>query len=114
MKNTLTEEQIASYNIKNTKQSSNNSTSSLNSNDNTISSRTRSKTRRAYKSQSSISNEEDATQLYDDVVYQEDSGHGYVDEDESEFMTTNSNVEVYEDGRLVSRLKSQKQYSLFV
>ena len=24
------------------------------------------------------------------------------------------NVEVYEDGRLVSRLKSQKQYSLFV
>ena len=24
------------------------------------------------------------------------------------------NVEIYEDGRLVSRLKSQKQYSLFV
>jgi len=24
------------------------------------------------------------------------------------------NVEVYEDGRLISRLKSQKQYSLFV
>ena len=84
--------------IKNTKQSSNNSTSSLNSNsDNTVSSRTRSKTRRSYKSQSSISNEDDATQLYDDVVYQEDSGHGYVDEDEREFMTTNSNVEVYED-----------------
>jgi hypothetical protein len=87
--------------IKNTKQSSNNSTSSLNSNsDNTVSSRTRSKTRRSYKSQSSISNEEDATQLYDDVVYQEDSGHGYVDEDESEFMAstnTDGTVEVYED-----------------
>ena len=24
------------------------------------------------------------------------------------------NVEIYEDGRLVSRLRSQKQYSLFV
>ena len=86
--------------IKNTKQSSNNSTSSLNSDNNTVSSRTRSKTRRAYKSQSSISNEEDATQLYDDVVYQEDSGHGYVDEDESEFMTstnTDGTVNVYED-----------------
>jgi hypothetical protein len=87
--------------IKNTKQSSNNSTSSLNSNgDNTVSSRTRSKTKRAYKSQSSFSNEEDATQLYDDVVYQEESGHGYVDEDEGEFMTsTNADgtINVYED-----------------
>ena len=29
-------------------------------------------------------------------------------------QTDGRNVEVYEDGRLISRLKSRKQYSLFV
>ena len=65
-----------------------------------ISSRTRSKTKRAYQSQSSLSNEEDTNEIYDDVVYQEDSGLGYIDENEEQFMSvTNADgsVIVYED-----------------
>ena len=85
---------------KNSKQSSNgNSNSSLNGED-TISSRTRSKTRRAYESQSSITNGDDATEMYDDVVYQEETGLGYIDEDEEQIMTSTNpdgTINVYED-----------------
>ena len=44
------------------------------------------------------------------VLPNKDSAYRYAEKLQSE----GRNVEVYEDGRLISRLKSRKQYSLFV
>ena len=43
-------------------------------------------------------------------VGDKESAYRYAEKLQSE----GRNVEIYEDGRLVSRLRSQKQYSLFV
>ena len=56
------------------------------------------------------------------TVWQVEVSHGlkYVGNKESAYreaeklQSDGRNVEVYEDGRLISRLKSRKQYSLFV
>ena len=44
------------------------------------------------------------------ITYDKESAYRYAERLQSE----GRNVEVYEDGRLISRLKSQKQYSLDV
>ncbi len=44
------------------------------------------------------------------VLPDKESAYRYAEKLQSE----GRNVEVYEDGRLISRLKSRKQYSLFV
>ena len=44
------------------------------------------------------------------IAYDKESAYRYAERLQSE----GRNVEVYEDGRLISRLKSQKQYSLDV
>lgn len=108
--------------IKNNKQSSNhNSNSNLNDNPDTISSRTRSKTQRAYQSQSSFGHDENSDDIYDDIVYQEDNDIGYVDEDETEFMSSSKksdNIEIYEDDTndtyvetdlIIESIKNQKK-----
>ena len=51
-------------------------------------------------------------EVSDELKYvgNKESAYRYAEKLQSE----GRNVEVYEDGRLISRLKSQKQYSLFV
>ena len=44
------------------------------------------------------------------LVQSEEQAYSYAHQLQSE----GRNVEIYEDGRLISRLKSRKQYSLFV
>ena len=44
------------------------------------------------------------------ITYDRDSAYRYAEKLQSD----GRNVEIYKEGKLISRLKSQKQYSLFV